>query len=87
MEELTARFVDPLVGMGAKEVALGLQKIRRETFRSIPVEEGKRRGEGRRRYAELNRMHERMTPGSLVVVQNVPEEVVKQEILESGLRS
>src|ERR1700738_1347158 len=41
MEELAARFIDALVGVGAEEVSLGLQQVCRKTGRAESVIERK----------------------------------------------
>jgi hypothetical protein len=37
MEELPARFVHALVGMGAEEIALRLQQVRGEPRGAVPI--------------------------------------------------
>ena len=55
MEELAARFVDALIGVRAKEIALRLQQVRRQPLGAVSVVERKRGREGRSRHAELDR--------------------------------
>src|SRR5436190_24222804 len=57
-----ARLVDPFVGMRAKEVALSLKQIRRQTLGTIAVEISERRAEGRDGHAVFNRSGDRYPP-------------------------
>src|SRR3569833_292379 len=84
MEELTARFVDALVGVRAEVVALGLEEISGQTSRAVAIIEGKRGREGRSGHAKRNRAGECATPGFLVLVEYAGEEAVEQEIAEVG---
>src|SRR5262249_61400173 len=49
VEELAARLVGPLVGVGAEVVALGLQEIRGQAAGAVAVEVGQGRAHRRRR--------------------------------------
>src|SRR5713226_6703553 len=69
MEKLAARLVHTLVGVGAEEVPLGLQQIRRQARGAVSIVERKRGGEGRRGHAELNRRNQCSAPGILVADQ------------------
>src|SRR5579862_544582 len=82
MEELAARFIDSLVGVGAEEISLGLQQVRRKPGRAESVVERERRGESRRRHAGLNRPDDAAAPGGFVIVQNLAEEIGNQQIGE-----
>src|SRR5580765_2396173 len=42
VEEFTARFVHPFVGMGAEVIALSLEQVSRQTFRSVLIVESQR---------------------------------------------
>src|ERR1043166_5425713 len=62
MEELPARLVDALVGVGAEKIPLRLQQVCREPGRSITVVERECRRKRRCRHAILNRFDDRPTP-------------------------
>ena len=69
VEELAARLVDALVGVGAEVVALGLQQVRGQPSRAVAVEEGERGRERRRRDAGLDRARRPRGATSLVLVR------------------
>ena len=47
VEEFATGFIDPLIGMGSEIIALGLEQIGRELFRTETVIVTKSRSEGR----------------------------------------
>ena len=65
MKELAAWFVNTLVGVGAEEITLGLQKIGRQAFGAVTVKERERSGKGRSRDTEADGVNDAATPGRL----------------------
>ena len=85
MEEFSARFIDALVSVCAEEIALRLQQVGRQVFRAVSIKERQCSRERRSRYTDLNRVHNRLPPARLVLVQRAREEVVQQQILQIGI--
>ena len=80
VEELPARLVDALVGMGAEIVALGLEQVRREPRGAVAVVEGERRGEGRHGDAAAHRGGNNAPPGGFALREYLAEVVVEHQI-------
>src|SRR5208283_1623281 len=55
VEELAPGAVDPLVGVSAEEIALGLQQVGRQSLAAIAVEIGQGGGHGRNGNAVVDR--------------------------------
>ncbi len=60
-----AWFVEPLVGVGAEVIALGLQQVGRQPGAAIAVEIGQRRRGGRNPNAQVHRRGDDLPPGRL----------------------
>lgn len=62
MEELAAGFIDPFVGVGAKEIALSLKEVGRKICAPVSVEERESRSEARKRHAHLDPLGDHFSP-------------------------
>ena len=87
MEELTARLVDSLVGVGTERISLSLDEIRREASGSEGVVErecGRGRGD---RDSCSDRSADRPAPSRLGLCHGIAEEPLEEEIREVGIRA
>src|SRR5882762_3255948 len=82
MEKPAARLVHALVSVGAEEVPLGLQQIRRQARGAVSIVERKCGRERRRGYPELDRLNQGAAPGILVAHQRLAEKIILQQIRE-----
>src|SRR5437899_1352754 len=85
VEELPARPIDPLVGVGAEVVALGLEEARREPRAPVPVVEREGAGERRDRDPRQRSLGHDPPPGRLTLADGVAEERVDEKAPEAGL--
>ena len=85
VEELAARLVDALVGVGAEVVALGLEQVGGQALGAVAVVEGERGGEGGRGHADLDGVDDGLAPACLVLVHSAREEIVEQQVGEVGI--
>src|SRR5438046_9903237 len=80
-----ARFIDPLVSMRAKEIALRLQEVCRQTSGAITVEVRQRGRKRRRRYTMFDRCRKDETPFRLRLLDGPREIAVEQKIVQRGI--
>ena len=90
VDELAGR-VGPLVGVGAEEIALGLDQVARQALAAVAVVVGQARAEGRRADAVGDRLVDHAPPGILARVDLLLEVLVHQQVgqvrvLLEGLR-
>jgi hypothetical protein len=85
MEHHTFGFVGALVGVGSKEVALGLEEIRGEAGGAVAVVVAEAGAEGRDRDAVQRRDADYFTPVLLGLAEYVFEERIEHEIGEAGV--
>ena len=85
VEELAARPVDALVGVGAKVVALGLEQVGRQPRVAIAVVVGQGAAKGRHRDAVGHRGRDHAAPGGLAAVDGVLEVGRQQQVGQVGV--
>jgi hypothetical protein len=85
MEELSGRLVQPLIGVSAKEVALGLQEIRREASAAIAVVVSEASGKGRDGHTALDGSTNGTTPSGLRLNEHLGEERSQHQVLKVGI--
>src|SRR5436309_7654548 len=85
MKEFSTRFIDSLVSMRAKIIALGLQQVGRQAFTAIGVEKGQRGAEGRDRNALLGGGRNRIAPAAVGLLDGLLEERVQHQIGQLGV--
>src|SRR5690606_11727164 len=80
LEELTAWFVEALVGVRTEEVALGLQQVCRQTCSAETIEVSQGRGDSRCGNAVGNRRCRYTAPASLGCIHGRAEVLVQQQV-------
>jgi hypothetical protein len=84
MEKLATRSIDPLIGMGAEEIPLRLQKVCRKPLTSIAIKKCKGRAKARDWNAMLYSLHNSMAEPFLTGGHLPFKEVVKEQIFKRG---
>lgn len=82
MEELPARLVNALVGVGPEVVALGLHQVGGKGAAAVAVEVGQGAAEGRGPEAVQRGGGHHLTPGGLTVLDDVGEVRVQEQVGE-----
>ena len=85
MEEFSTRLVCALVGVSAKVIPLGLEKVSWQDGIPVAVEEGECGAERRDRDAALCGGGHNIAPALLGVFHLAAEVVVEQEVRELGI--
>src|SRR5262245_53200664 len=85
MEELGARFVHALVGMGAKVISLRLEQVRGQHGAAVLIVKSQGGAEGRNGNAFLRRRSDDVPPTFLALLDFAAEIIVQQKIHQLGL--
>ena len=85
VEELAARLVGALVGVGAGNIALRLQEVGGQAFTAVAIVEGECGGEGRDRHAVEHGLGDGAAPGILAALQQAVEIIGEQQVGELGV--
>src|SRR5690554_1380088 len=80
VEELAARFVDALIGMGTKVVALGLQQVGGQAFTAVAIEIVEGGGNGGSGDAVHYSGGHYTAPAFLSLVHHILKEGIEQEV-------
>ena len=75
-----ARVVEALEGVRAEVVALRLQQVGRQPRAAVAIEEGERRREGGRGYAEQSRLRDDLAPRRLALLDRLDEVRSEQQV-------
>ena len=80
MKELTARFVETLVGVSTKVITLSLQQVRRQASGSVTVEVSQSGGDRRHRNSQCDGSRCDSTPRSLSCFDGFLKERIEQQV-------
>src|SRR6476646_7359177 len=80
-----ARLIHSLVGVSAKEIALRLKQIRRQTSLPVTVEVSQRRAKRRHSHTLLDRGCDRDPPVVLGLLDNFGEVGIEEQIAQCGI--
>jgi len=80
-----ARLVEALEGVRAEVVALGLQQVGGQPRAAVAIEEGERRREGGRGYAEQSPLRDDLPPRRLALLDGLDEVGSEQQVGQLGV--
>lgn len=85
MEELSGRFVEAFIGMGAEIIALGLEEISREAFGAVAIVVAECGAERGCSDAKLDGGLDRVAPVGLRLADDVAEVGIENQVFEVGV--